>query len=102
VTIGQPLVTLIGAGGACQATAATAQPVAAAAVKGGVTAPLAGNVWKIEVAQGQKVQEGDLLLILEAMKMENEIFADRDGTIGQILIQEGTAVTIGDMLLTIE
>jgi len=102
VTIGQPLVTLIGAGGAA-ATAATAQPVAtAAAPKNGVTAPLAGNVWKIEVAQGQKVQVGDLLLILEAMKMENEIFADRDGTIGQILIQEGTAVTIGDMLLTIE
>ncbi|MEI6827216.1 MAG: biotin/lipoyl-containing protein, partial [Desulfuromonadales bacterium] len=55
-----------------------------------------------EVAEGQKVQEGDLLLILEAMKMENEIFADRDGTIGQILIQEGTAVTIGDTLLTID
>ncbi len=101
VTIGQPLVTLIGAGGAAQAAAAT-QPVATAAPKNGVTAPLAGNVWKIEVAEGQKVQEGDLLLILEAMKMENEIFADRDGTIGQILIQEGTAVTIGDVLLTIE
>jgi oxaloacetate decarboxylase alpha subunit len=102
VTIGQPLVTLVGVGGAAQATAAIAQPVAAAAPKNGVTAPLAGNVWKIEVAQGQKVQEGDLLLILEAMKMENEIFADRDGTVGQILIQEGTAVTIGDVLLIIE
>ncbi|MFZ4855898.1 MAG: sodium-extruding oxaloacetate decarboxylase subunit alpha [Desulfuromonadaceae bacterium] len=102
VTIGQPLVTLVGAGGAALTTAATAPPVAAAAPKNGVTAPLAGNVWKIEVAQGQKVQEGDLLLILEAMKMENEIFADRDGTVGQILIQEGTAVTIGDILLIIE
>ncbi|HIJ88911.1 MAG TPA: biotin/lipoyl-binding protein, partial [Desulfuromonadales bacterium] len=102
VTIGQPLVTLIGAGGAAQETKAPAQSAATAKVKGGVTAPLAGNVWKIEVAEGQKVQEGDLLLILEAMKMENEIFADRDGTIGQILIQEGTAVTIGDTLLTID
>jgi oxaloacetate decarboxylase (Na+ extruding) subunit alpha len=102
VTIGQPLVTLLGVGGAAQPTAVVAQPVATSAPKNGVTAPLAGNIWKIEVTPGQKVQEGDLLLILEAMKMENEIFADRDGTVGQILIQEGNAVTIGDILLTIE
>jgi oxaloacetate decarboxylase alpha subunit len=102
VTIGQPLVTLVGAGGAVQEAKAPTQPTAATAPKNGVTAPLAGNVWKIEVAEGQQVQEGDLLLILEAMKMENEIFADRDGTVSQILIQEGNAVTIGDVLLTIE
>ncbi len=102
VTIGQPLVTLLGVGGAAQPTAVAAHPVATSAPKNGVTAPLAGNIWKIEVVPGQKVQEGDLLLILEAMKMENEIFADRDGTVGQILIQEGNAVTIGDILLTIE
>ena len=103
VTIGQPLVTLLGVGGAVQPSAvAAAQSVATSAPKNGVTAPLAGNIWKIEVTPGQKVHEGDLLLILEAMKMENEIFADRDGTVGQILIQEGHAVTIGDILLTIE
>ncbi len=102
VVIGQPLVTLLGE--ADVAAAPAGSPVAAAgpAPKNGVTAPLAGNVWKIEVSAGQQVQEGDLLLILEAMKMENEIFADRDGTVGQILIQEGNAVTIGDVLLTID
>lgn len=102
VDIGQPLVTLI-----CDAVspaAATGSPAAAvtASPKNGVTAPLAGNVWKIEVTPGQQVQEGDLLLILEAMKMENEIFADKDGTVGQILIQEGNAVDIGQVLLTLE
>jgi oxaloacetate decarboxylase alpha subunit len=101
VVIGQPLVTLIGA--AAAAAAPDSAPAAvAAAPKNGIAAPLAGNVWKIEVASGQKVQEGDLLLILEAMKMENEIFADKDGTVGQILIREGNAVDIGQILLTID
>ena len=103
VDIGQPLVTIIGAGQAV-ASAPCCQQAAAcgAAPKNGVTAPLSGNVWKIEVSAGQKVQEGDLLLILEAMKMENEIFADKDGTVGEILIKEGTAVEIGQVLLTLE
>ncbi len=102
VVIGQPLVTLLGEGGVA-ATDSGASPVAAGTPpKNGVVAPLAGNIWKIEVSPGQKVQEGDLLLILEAMKMENEVFADKDGTISQILIQEGNAVDIGQLLLTIE
>ena len=102
VDIGQPLVTLLGEAGAT--APASGAPVAAAAdaPKDGIAAPLAGNVWKIEVAAGQKVQEGDLLLILEAMKMENEVFADKDGTVSQILIQEGNAVDIGQVLLTID
>jgi len=100
VVIGQPLVTLIGEAAAAPAGAPAA--VAGTPPKNGIAAPLAGNVWKIEVATGQKVQEGDLLLILEAMKMENEIFADKDGTVGQILIQEGNAVDIGQVLLTID
>ncbi len=102
VVIGQPLVTLVGEAAQSVAVSASPAAVAGSAPKNGIAAPLAGNVWKIEVAAGQKVQEGDLLLILEAMKMENEIFADRDGTVGQILIQEGTAVTIGEILLTID
>jgi len=101
VVIGQPLVTLIGESDA-QCAAAGSPAVVAAAPKNGVTAPLAGNVWKIEVAQGQKVQEGDLLLILEAMKMENEVFADKDGTVSLILIKEGDAVVIDQVLLTID
>jgi len=83
-------------------SAAPAQPAAAPVPQeGGICAPLAGNVWKIEVAQGQLVQEGDLLMVLEAMKMENEIIAVRDGTITQLLVQEGHKVTIGQVLLTL-
>jgi oxaloacetate decarboxylase alpha subunit len=101
VVIGQPLVTLIGE--AAAATGDSAVSVSASqSPANGVAAPLAGNVWKIEVTSGQKVQEGDLLLILEAMKMENEIFADKDGVVSQILIQEGNAVDIGQVLLTID
>jgi oxaloacetate decarboxylase alpha subunit len=100
VTVGQPLVTFVGTGGTV--SAAPSKPVSApAAAKNGIVAPLTGNVWKIEVSEGQKVQEGDLLLILEAMKMENEIFADRDGTVGQLLVQEGNSVEIGHVLLTL-
>ncbi|QXE91336.1 sodium-extruding oxaloacetate decarboxylase subunit alpha [Geomonas subterranea] len=103
VDIGAALVTIIGEG---DAQAAASAPAAAAAVaapaEGGVVAPLAGNVWKIEVEQGQAVQAGDLLLILEAMKMENEIFAEKDGVVGQIMIQEGNAVDIGQLLLVVQ
>jgi oxaloacetate decarboxylase alpha subunit len=102
VVIGQQLVTLLGAATAPAATAAFSAAIAGTSSRNGVAAPLAGNVWKIEVTPGQKVQEGDLLLILEAMKMENEIFADKDGVIAQILIQEGNAVDIGQILLTID
>ena len=104
VAKGQALLSFAGAagasGGSSVVAAAAAQP-AAAATKGGVAAPLAGNVWKIEVKEGQKVQEGDLLLILEAMKMENEIIAERDGTVGALLVQEGNKVSIGQILLTL-
>ncbi|CAG4885399.1 Oxaloacetate decarboxylase alpha chain [Georgfuchsia toluolica] len=100
---GQPLLSFVGAATAPAATAATSvqSTATAASTKGGVPAPLAGNVWKIEVKEGQVVQEGDLLLILEAMKMENEIIAERDGTVGQLLVQEGNKVDIGQILLTL-
>ncbi|MEI6208626.1 MAG: sodium-extruding oxaloacetate decarboxylase subunit alpha [Desulfuromonadales bacterium] len=103
VTVGQPLLTFAGSGPASGKASVAAAPSASApsSVKNGIAAPLTGNVWKIEVSEGQKVQEGDLLLILEAMKMENEIFADRDGTVGQLLVQQGNAVEIGQILLTL-
>lgn len=66
-----------------------------------IAAPLAGNVWKIEVAPGQRVQEGDLLMVLEAMKMENEIIAEKDGLIVELLVTEGHKVAIGQILLTL-
>ncbi|WP_300426202.1 sodium-extruding oxaloacetate decarboxylase subunit alpha [uncultured Thalassolituus sp.] len=80
--------------------AAAAAPVAAG---GGepVGAPLAGNVWKVLVQPGDIVEEGDVVLILEAMKMETEVRAPKSGTIGSVSAKEGVAVKVGDTLYTI-
>ncbi len=66
-----------------------------------VPAPLAGNIFKIKVKPGQKVKQGDVLFILEAMKMETEVRASRDGTIMKIAVQEGDSVALKDPLLYI-
>jgi oxaloacetate decarboxylase alpha subunit len=83
--------------------AAPAAGAAPAAVGGGepVTAPLAGNIWKVEVQVGQQVAEGDVIVILEAMKMETEIRAHKAGTIGSLTTKAGDTVVVGDVLLTI-
>ena len=80
--------------------AAAAAPVAAG---GGdpITAPLAGNVWKVLVQPGQAVNEGDVVIILEAMKMETEVRAPRAGTVGSVTAAEGAAVKVGDTLYTL-
>lgn len=64
-------------------------------------APLAGNIFKVLVKPGQLVQEGDLVIILEAMKMETEIRAFRAGTVSGVNVKVGDAVSVGDSLLTI-
>ena len=64
-------------------------------------APLAGNIFKVLVQPGQRVEEGQLVMILEAMKMETEIRAFRAGSIGSISVKVGDAVAVGDSLLTI-
>lgn len=81
----------------------SAAPAASGAVGGGdpVAAPLAGNVWKVLVQPGQQVAEGDVVLILEAMKMETEVRAPRAGTIGSVAASEGSAVKVGDTLYTL-
>jgi oxaloacetate decarboxylase alpha subunit len=66
-----------------------------------VPAPLAGNIFKIKVKPGQKVKQGDVIFILEAMKMETEVRASRDGTIMKIAVQEGDSVALKDPLLYI-
>jgi oxaloacetate decarboxylase (Na+ extruding) subunit alpha len=83
-----------------------AAPAAAAptgAVGGGEPqkAPLAGNIWKVLVQPGQAVAEGDVVVILEAMKMETEIRAPKTGTIGSVTTSEGASVKVGDTLYTI-
>lgn len=67
-----------------------------------VTAPLPGNMWKVLVTSGQMVKKGDVMFIIEAMKMENEIFAPCDGTIQTVSVSEGTAVNTGDSLCVID
>lgn len=86
--------------GGSAAGAAAATPVAAG---GGdpIVAPLAGNIWKVLVQPGQAVAEGDVVIILEAMKMETEIRAPRAGTIGSVSTKEGSAVKVGDTLYTL-
>ena len=66
-----------------------------------VSAPMPGAVLRVEVTQGQTVKSGQLLLVMEAMKMENEILAPRDGTVAQILVQKGSAVDTGAPLLVL-
>ncbi|WP_427982176.1 sodium-extruding oxaloacetate decarboxylase subunit alpha [Agarivorans sp.] len=64
-------------------------------------APLAGNIFKVVVQPGAKVQEGDVLLIMEAMKMETEIRSAKTGVVEQVLVKEGDAVAVGEVLLSI-
>lgn len=66
-----------------------------------VPAPLAGNIWKVLVSPGQSVQEGDVLVILEAMKMETEVRAARAGSVVSVDVKEGDAVQVGDSLVTL-
>ncbi|MCH8537095.1 MAG: sodium-extruding oxaloacetate decarboxylase subunit alpha [Alkalimonas sp.] len=67
---------------------------------GTLTAPLAGNIWKIVTKTGAQVKKGDIVIIMEAMKMETEVRAAVDGTIQQIHVSAGDAVTNGDVLIT--
>lgn len=64
-----------------------------------LTAPIAGNVWKILVAVGDKVELDDEVVILEALKMETPIYCEESGTISEIKIKEGDAVNEGDVLV---
>lgn len=102
---GQNYVVQVTEGGDISAVAPAPTAAAPAAAPAGdaesVPAPLAGNIWKVEVSAGQAVQEGDVLVILEAMKMETEIRAARAGTVSSVDVKEGDAVQVGDSLLTL-
>lgn len=75
------------------------QPSAAQTQGEPVTAPLAGNIFKVMVSAGEHVQEGDVLIVLEAMKMETEVRAAQAGTVQDVQVKEGDAVTVGMPLL---
>ena len=66
-----------------------------------MVAPLAGNVFTINVSVGQIISEGDIVLVLEAMKMETDIRANISGTVSEVSVQAGDAVKVGDVLLTL-
>ena len=81
------------------AQGAAPAPVAAPSADGNkCVSPMPGTILKVLVSQGQAVKAGDVLFILEAMKMENEITAEFDGTVKQILVSNGTVVKTDDVL----
>ncbi len=83
---------------------APAAPKAAPAASGSgetVSSPMPGTILDVKVAAGQAVKSGDILFILEAMKMENEIFAPCDGTVSSVAVSKGAAVNPGDVLCVI-
>lgn len=82
------------------APAVSAAPAATAAGSP-VTSPLPGNVLSVNVNVGQAVKAGDVVVIIEAMKMENEVTAPCDGTVKQIVAAKGAVVATGDTLLII-
>ena len=90
---------------AVAAAPVAAAPAAAApaAVAAGtvVEAPLPGNIFAIKVKEGDAVKSGDVLIVIEAMKMENEVCAPSDGVVKQIAVSKGAMVATGDTLVVI-
>ena len=96
-----PVPTAPPAAAPAAAPAPAAQPAAPAQELSGtpVASPLPGNVLRVAVTPGQAVKAGELLLVIEAMKMENEVAAPCDGVVKQILVDKGAVVATGDTLL---
>ena len=81
-----------------QAAPAPKAPVSGETVK----APMPGTILEIKVSEGEKVRNGQVLMLLEAMKMENEIVSPKDGEIVQILTAKGASVNSGDVLCVLK
>ncbi len=87
---------------AAPVAAPTTPAAPAASAKGTqVTSPMPGTILSVSASAGQAVKSGDVIMILEAMKMENEIVAPCDGTVAQILVQKGSTVDTGSVLAVI-
>lgn len=96
-----PAAAVVAAPVAAAPAAAAPAPAAGLAAGEVVKSPMPGNVLKINVSQGQQVKEGDVLLILEAMKMENEVVSTKTGTVAQIAVSKGAVVETGTPLVVI-
>ena len=68
----------------------------------GIDAHITGTVWKVEVAVGDTIEEGDTVAILESMKMEMPVEAEDEGTVKEIVVEEGQSVSEGDTLVVLE
>ena len=95
-----PVAAALAAPKAPAAPAAAPKAAAPAAAAGAVSvkAPMPGNILDVKVAAGASVKAGDVLVILEAMKMENEIVAPQDGTVASVNVHKGDTVNSGDVL----
>ena len=98
-----PAAAPVAAAPAAPVAAPAAAPAAPAATAAGepVVAPMPGTILKVNVQNGQAVKEGELLCVLEAMKMENEIMAPKAGTVAQVVTSKGASVSTGDVLVVI-
>jgi oxaloacetate decarboxylase alpha subunit len=104
---GQNYVVQVAEGGDVSSIAPSKAPAQAAAAPVAasdgeeIPAPLAGNIWKVEVEVGDTVEEGDVIIILEAMKMETEVRAARSGRVVSVDVKEGDSVQVGDSLISL-
>ncbi len=98
---GQKAVTPPAHSGAAAPPTPERRPASAVGGSGVIKAPLPGMVLDVKVKVGSRVTEGQVLVILEAMKMENEIVAPRDGTVEQVAVEKGSPVAEGDDLVVL-
>lgn len=95
-------------GGAPRMSAPAPAPVAAAPAAGvssgtvKIEAPMQGKIVSVKVSEGEMVNSGDVVAILEAMKMENEIVASESGTVASVNVAAGQSVDVGDLIITLD
>ena len=102
VVAARPTIPPMTAQAAAPAAHTPAPAPAAAGASATVTSPLPGTITKVNVAAGQKVKKGEVLLVMEAMKMANDVVAEADGTVQQVCVKEGQSVNQGDVLIPLQ